>query len=394
MNWVKQEKDFIMPTYKRQGIMFVRGKGKYLWDSKGKKYLDFFAGLSVCNLGHCPPKVVSAVKAQVGKLMHVSNIYYTPSQIELAKLLVGRSFGKGKVFFSNSGAEANECAIKMARKLGNASKPKAYEIITFNNSFHGRTLATLTATGQRKFLKGFEPAMPGFKYAVFNDLKSVKKLVSRKTCAIMVEPVQGEGGIFPADKKFLAELRKLCNAKKLLLIYDEVQCGIGRTGRLFAFQSYNVKPDIVTLAKSISNGLPLGVTIASGKYAELLQAGDHGSTFGGNIISCTAAIEVLKAIDAKMLRNVERVGEYFLKKLKGLKSKYPFIKEVRGKGFLVGVELTIQGKDIIAECLEKGLVLNCTQGNILRFLPPLMISKGDVDKAVRILDSVFSKLRV
>jgi predicted acetylornithine/succinylornithine family transaminase len=394
-DWIRLEGEYIIPTYKRQPVMFVRGKGKYLWDRNGKRYLDFFAGLSVCNLGHGHPEIIKAIKLQLNRLVHVSNIYYMPAQIKLAKMLIEKSFGKGKVFFSNSGGEANECAIKIARKWGKAGKGKTrHEIIVFKNSFHGRTLATLAATGQKKFHKGFEPLVPGFKYAEFNDIRSVKKLINSGTCAVIVEPVQGEGGVYPASREFLNELRKLCNRNKLLLIFDEIQCGLGRTGKLFAYQYYNVKPDVITLAKSISNGLPLGVTAVSGKFAEILGAGDHGSTFGGNIISCTAAIEVLNLIDGRLLKNVDRLSKYFFKQLSILKTKYPFIKEIRGRGFMIGLELSIEGKDIVKKCLENGLVLNCTQGKVIRFLPSFVITREDIDKAVNILNSVFRRLHV
>jgi acetylornithine/N-succinyldiaminopimelate aminotransferase len=388
---IRQEKNYILQTYKRQNTVFVRGKGKYLWDSNGKRYLDFFAGLSVCNFGHCHPRIVRAAKAQLDRLVHVSNIYYMPAQVELASRLVKRSFGSGKVFFSNSGAEANECAIKFARKWGNAdSRRIRNEIIVFNNSFHGRTLATLAATGQKVFHKGFEPLVKGFKYAEFNDIGSVKKLLSPRTCAIMLEPVQGEGGVYPADRKFLAALRRICDERKLLLIFEEIQCGIGRTGSLFAYQGYGVRPDIITLAKSISNGLPLGATLVAEKYSGLIGAGDHGSTFGGNMVSCSAAVETLNLINAGLLKKISVLGKYFVQKLNSLKGKYPFIREVRGRGYMIGVELDIEGAGIVRACMEKGLVINCTQKKVLRFLPPFVIERTDIDRAVEILDGVFS----
>lgn len=392
--WFESDKKYIMPTYKRKDVVFVSGKGNYLYGHAGKKYLDFFTGISVCNLGHCHPKIIKVVKNQLNKLFHVSNHYYTLPQVQLAELLVKRSYGinsNARVFFSNSGAEANECAIKLARKYG---REKKYEIIVFNNSFHGRTLATLTATGQKKFHKGFLPLIPGFKYAKFNNIDSVRKLINNKTCAVLIEPIQGEGGVYPATKKFLAELRKLCNKHKLLLMFDEIQCGMGRTGKLFAYQYYGVQPDIITLAKSISNGLPLSVTIVSGKHNDIFNYGDHGSTFGGNIISCSAAIEVLKIIDNKLLDKVTKSGKYFIKRLNYLKSKYSFIKEVRGTGLMLGIELDIPGDAIVKKCLEKGLVINCTQEKTIRFLPPFTINRKDIDSAINTLDKIFKNIKI
>ncbi|MDI6641631.1 MAG: aspartate aminotransferase family protein [Elusimicrobiota bacterium] len=400
MNYFKLDQKYLLQTYKRQKIVFSYGKGKYLWDTDGKKYLDFFSGLSVCNLGHSHPKVISAVKNQLNKYTHVSNLYYIELQIKLAKLLIEKSFKSGKVFFSNSGAEANECAIKLAikRASNKAIKGKEkYEIISFKNSFHGRTLATLSATGQEKFHKGFKPLLSGFKFAEFNNIDSVRKLINKYTCAVIVEPVQGEGGVYPAEKNFLKGLREICNKHHLLLIFDEIQCGLSRTGSLFAYQHYNIEPDIVTLAKSISNGLPLGVTIVREKYADLFKVGDHGSTFGGNPVSCASAIEVVKLLSNKrLLQNVNSTGEYFFQKLLELKNKYPeIIKEVRGLGLMLGIELldgnSRVGDWIVQSCAENkptGLIINCTQEKVLRFLPPLIITKADIDFAVSIVDKV------
>ncbi|MFA5779408.1 MAG: aspartate aminotransferase family protein [Elusimicrobiota bacterium] len=396
MNYFELEKENIFQTYKRNPVLFVRGSGKYLWDDKGKKYLDFFSGISVSSVGHCHPKIVRAIKIQSEKLIHASNLYYTTPQIELAQSLSDLSLG-GKVFFSNSGAEANECAIKLARKFGN--KAGKYEIIAFKNSFHGRTLATLSATGQKKFHEGFAPLLGGFKFAEFNNLCSVEKLISPKTCAIIVEPIQGEGGVYPAEKNFLKGLRDLCDKNKLLLIFDEIQCGLGRTGKFLAFKNYGVVPDILTLAKSLGGGLPVAATIAKKKVAEIFGFGDHGSTFGGNPVCCAAAIEVLKIVnDKKLLKNVEEVGNYFMSELRKLQKKYGIIKEVRGLGLMLGAELNSElisenGKEIESKCLQKGLLINCTQDTVLRFLPPLNINKKDVDTAVSILADVLKNYR-
>jgi predicted acetylornithine/succinylornithine family transaminase len=385
----EHEKNFLK-TYKRFDTIFVKGDGKYLFDTNGKKYLDFFCGISVCNLGHCNKQILSSTKKQLEKLWHISNYFYHPKQTELASLLIKKAF-PAKIFFSNSGAEAIECAIKVARKYG--SKTNRYEIITFKNSFHGRTLATLTATGQEKFHHNFGPLVDGFKYAILNDFDSVKNLLTKKTVAILVEPIQGEGGINPATKEFLKFLRNVCDKNDLLLIFDEIQTGFGRTGEFFAFQHFGVKPDIICLAKSIANGLPLGATVVDEKFSETFDFGDHGSTFGGNIISCTAGVEVVKIINKKLLSNVKTVSRYFFKKLNELKVKYNFVKEVRGVGLMVGMELMFDARDVVENCLKEGLVISVVQNNVLRFLPPLIITKKDVDKCIQILDKVFNKIK-
>jgi len=391
VNYFEAEKMYIFQTYKRNPVLFVKGKGKYLWDDKGKKYLDFFSGISVSSLGHCHPQVVKAIRTQSEKLIHASNLYYTEPQIKLARLLSESSMG-GKVFFSNSGAEANECAIKLARKFGKSTG--RHEIISFENSFHGRTIATLSATGQKKFSKGFEPMLAGFKFAKFNDIASVKKLIGKKTCAIIVEPVQGEGGVHFAEKSFLKGLRELCNKKKLLLIFDEIQCGLGRTGKIFAYKNYGVVPEVLTLAKSLGGGLPIGATISKNEIAKTFGFGDHGSTFGGNPVCCAAAVEVLKIVgNANLLKNISKTGSYFISELKKLQKRHPLIKEVRGLGLMIGIELGAEGKNIVSGCLKKGLLTNCTQNTILRFLPPLIINKKDVDAAVSILSDVLNNNR-
>jgi len=385
---IKAYQEYILPTYERYPVVFVRGEGKYLYDSEGKRYLDFFSGLSVCNFGHCNRRIVNKVVEQLKRLVHASNLYYNVQQARLAELIIKRSF-KGKIFFSNSGAEANECAIKVARRFGYVTGGR-YQIIVFRNSFHGRTMATLTATGQKKFHVSFRPLLPGFKYAIFNNYDSVVRLVTDKTCAIMVEPIQCEGGIYVADKEFIKALRELCDKHNLLLIFDEVQCGLGRTGEVFAFNGYGVEPDIFTLAKSIGNGLPLGITVVKDKYSDLLKPGDHGSTFGGNIVSVTAGIEVMKLLTPALLSKVKELSRYLFYKLQFLKEKYNFIKEIRGKGMIVGIELdVIDGREVVERCLSRGLVINCVQKRILRLLPPFVISKRDVDAAIRVLDIVF-----
>lgn len=389
-NTKQQENKYLMKTYKRYDISVKKSKGQYVWDEDGKKYLDFFSGISVCSFGHGNPAVISAIKKQLDLFVHCSNVYYSKPQVEVAKALLDKSFKNGRVFLANTGAEANEGAIKIARKWGSDNPlkdgTKRYEIIAFKNSFHGRTLATLAATGQEKFHIPFKPLQQKFVFAEFNNIDSVKKLINKNTVAVMIELVQGEGGINIADKKFVKDLRKLCDDKNLLLICDEIQCGLARTGKTFAWQHYGIKPDIFTLAKAIANGLPLGAVVADKKVAEVFNYGDHGSTFGGNPVSCAAAVATLKLITPKLLKDVTDKSKYFAKKLNELKKKFSCIKEVRNLGLLVGVELDFAGKDIVEFCIEKGLLINCTQGNILRFLPPFVITKKDIDKAIKILE--------
>ena len=392
MNIKQKENKFFMHTYKRSGLSVKKAKKQFIWDQQGKKYLDFFAGISVCNLGHCNDAVVKAAKKQLGLYAHVSNLYYASPQIELGAELVKKTFAGGKVFISNSGAEANECAVKLARKWGfmnPSEKGNRYEIIAFNNSFHGRTVMTLSATGQKKFHEYLKPLPEKFVFAEMNDISSVKKLINERTAAVIIEPIQGEGGLFTADKKFMKELRDLCDKEKLILIFDEIQCGMGRTGKFYAFENYGIKPDIVTLAKSLANGLPIGATIASEKYAQVFTYGDHGSTFGGNPVSCAAALAVLKIIDGNFLKKVAASAKYLNGKLETLKKKYPVIKQVRGMGLMTGLALGVRGREIVDYCLGRGLIINCTHETVLRFLPPLIINKQDIDAAVKILDEAF-----
>ena len=389
INTKQQENKYLMKTYKRYDVSIKKAKGQYVWDEDGKKYLDFFSGISVCSFGHGNSTIISAIKKQLDLFVHCSNVYYSKPQVELAKALLEKSFKNGRVFLANTGAEANECAIKIARKWGSDNPlndgTKRYEIITFKNSFHGRTLATLAATGQEKFHKSFKPLQEKFVFAEFNDINSVKKLVNKRTVAVMIELVQGEGGINIADKKFAKDLRKLCDEKNLLLICDEIQCGMARTGKTFAWQCYGIKPDIFTLAKAIANGLPLGAVVADKKVAEVFNYGDHGSTFGGNPVSCAAAVATLKQITPKLLKDITDKSKYFVKGLNELKKKNSCIKQIRSLGFLIGVELDFPGKDIVEFCIEKGLLINCTQGNVLRFLPPFIITKKNIDLTIKIL---------
>jgi predicted acetylornithine/succinylornithine family transaminase len=374
----------IMPTYNKVPLIFVKGKGSRLWDINGKLYLDFFPGWGVGSLGHCHPKVMQGVRDQISKLIFVPNNYYHPFQAKLARELIYLSF-PGKVFFANSGAEANEAAIKLARKFGQGR----YEIITFQNAFHGRTLAALAATGQEKYQSGFEPIPEGFKQVKFNDQAAVRSAISDKTVAIMLELVQGEGGINVASRDFVIFLRKICDEKKLLLIIDEVQTGVGRTGKMFCYQDYGITPDLMTLAKALGGGLPIGVLIAKKELGDILTPGMHASTFGGGPVICRAALGVLKAMQQeKILSNCQNMGKYLLEKLTHLKNNCPVIKEIRGLGLMLGIELNIPGKQIVQVAYARGLLINCTHDFVLRLMPALNVTKKEIDQAVGILKGV------
>ncbi len=387
-----RERQYIINTYNRRPdftLHIKRGEGVYVWDEKGNRYLDFVTGLAVNNLGHCHPAVVAAICNQAKKLMHTSNLYYTEPQVKLAELLVQHT-PADKVFFCNSGAEANEAAIKLARKLGKKRRgEQAHAVITAENSFHGRTLATITATGQPKYRKGFEPLMPGFRYGRFNDLESFAGLVDDETCAVMVEPVQGEGGVYPATAGFLQGLRQLCDEHGLLLIFDEVQCGMGRSGKLLAGQVYGVEPDLFTLAKALGGGLPIGALGAKGEAADVLVPGDHASTFGGNPVTCAAAVAVMETLlESGFLSRVEKMGEYLADKLRQMGTAVPGIREVRGLGLMMGVEIEGDAAAAAAGCQEKGLLINAIGGRTLRLLPPLTVEEEHIDAAVQVIQDV------
>ena len=380
---------YIMSTYKRFPIVLVRGSGARVWDSNGKEYLDFVAGIAVCSLGHSHPKVVEAIKKQVEILTHVSNLYHIEPQILYAKKLIENSFAQ-KAFFCNSGAEANEAAIKLARKYAyeNMGAGK-YELITMKDSFHGRTMATVTATGQTKFQVGFAPLLEGFKHVPFDNISALSDAITDKTCGVMLEPILGEGGVKIPDDKYLSSVRKICNEKGILMILDEIQVGMARTGTLFAYEHYNVEPDIVTLAKAVGNGFPIGVMMATDRVASAFQPGSHASTFGGNPLAMAAALATMETIlNDGILENVRKVGSYFLKKLHELKNRSSVIKEIRGRGLIIGIEISIDGAPIVNACMDRGLLINCTGGSVLRFVPPLTITEKDVDAAVAILGEV------
>lgn len=384
--------EYVMNTYGRLPMALVKGEGAWVWDADGNKYLDFVGGIAVNSLGHAHPKVAAAICEQAQTMLHCSNIYWIEPQVKLAKLLVEHSCAD-KAFFCNSGAEANEGAIKLARKYAKLKYGEdKYEIITATNSFHGRTLATVTATGQTKYQKGFAPLPEGFSYVPFNDLEALTQSIGPHTCAVMLEPVQGEGGVIPANPEYLKGVAKLCRENGLLLIFDEVQCGLGRTGKFLAHQHYQVEPDIITLAKALGGGFPIGAVLAKEEVAQAFKPGDHASTFGGNPLACSAALAAMDALlNDGIMENAVTVGQYFKEKLMGLAQKYAFSQEVRGSGLMLGLALTIEGKNIVAKCLAQGLLINCTNGKVLRFLPPLIITKEEVDQAVAILDQAMSE---
>ncbi len=372
----------ILSTYSRLPVIFIKGKGMTLTDIDNKKYLDFFPGWGVSNVGHCHPKVMSAVRDQIGTLIHLPNNFYHPFQAKLAREIIRHSF-PAKVFFANSGAEACEGAIKFARAFGKGARN---EIITFENSFHGRTLGALSATGQKKYQEGFSPLLEGFKTIPFNNLDALKSTLNEKTIAIMLELVQGEGGINVAGKDFVKELRKICDDRGILLIFDEVQTGIGRTGEMFGYKYYGVVPDIMILAKSLGGGLPIGALVVKKEISDVFKPGMHASTFGGSPLVCKAALGTFKAIEKdKMLKNARLMSAYIFEKLAALKSRLKCIRDVRGIGLMIGIELSIAGKTIVEECLANGLIINCTHEKVLRLMPALNVTKKQADKAIKIL---------
>ena len=383
---------YLMNTYARTPISIVRGRGCRVYDLEGREYLDFVAGIAVNVLGHSHPDLVTAIQRQAQQLIHTSNLYYTEPQVELAKRLVERSFAD-KVFFCNSGAEANEAAIKLARRYAHEKYgAERYEIITMLQSFHGRTLATLTATGQEKVQTGFEPLPAGFAYVPFNNFEALEQAVTGKTAAIMLEPVQGEGGVRVADRAYLAQVREICRQRDILLIFDEVQTGMGRTGTLFAYEQLGVTPDIMTLAKGLGGGVPIGACLATDAAASAFVPGTHASTFGGNPLACSAALAVLRVLyEGRVLEHGRRMGEHLAKGLHDLSERFPNVKEARGLGLLQGLELTVDGKPIVADCLSRGFLINCTVDRVLRFVPPLIVSQQEIDRLLDALAQVLHK---
>ncbi|OGV34759.1 MAG: acetylornithine aminotransferase [Lentisphaerae bacterium GWF2_45_14] len=382
---------YVMQTYAgTTGLMLVKGEGSHVWDYKGKEYLDFTAGISVCNLGHCHPEVTKAINEQASRLVHVSNIFMNEYQPLLAKKLISNGFD-GVVFFGNSGAEANEGLIKFARKWG--SDKDKYEIIAMENSFHGRTLATLAATGRSKYRKGFHPDMPGFKFVPFNDIDAIKNAIGPNTAAVMLEPIQGEGGIIPADPAYLTELRALCDEKNVLLMFDEVQCGIGRTGYFYAWQGYGIEPDALSMAKALGNGFPIGAFVVKRKYAEVLAPGTHGSTFGGTPLACAAACAVIDAIhNEKILENCQTQGHYMKKKLAELQGRFgSVVKDIRVRGLMIGIVLDRNASELLPDLMENGLLALSAGENVLRLLPPLTVTEKEIDQALSIIEETIAR---
>jgi acetylornithine aminotransferase len=384
----------ITSTYSRFPVVLTQGKGCELYDEAGKKYIDFLAGIAVCNLGHAHPRIREAIRKQSDKLFHVSNLFYTIPQVELAEKLVQQSFAD-RVFFCNSGAEANEAAIKLARKyFQDKGETRRFRIISMKQSFHGRTMGTLSATGQDKIRAGFEPVLSGFHFVPFNDFPALAKAITPDICAVILEPVQGEGGVRCPGENYLQQVRKLCDEAGILLIFDEIQTGIGRTGKLFAYEHFNVAPDIMTLAKALGNGLPIGAMLATEEAAKAFSPGAHASTFGGTPVITAAALEVLKVIEEeKLVEACRKTGVYFKEALLRLKEKHSLIQDVRGMGLLLGMELSIPGRPIVDRCLENGFIINCIQDKVLRFVPPLIIREEEIDALTACLDGIFDNIR-
>lgn len=382
---------YLMQTYTRQPLSIVRGQGAKVYDLEGREYLDFVGGIAVNVLGHNHPDLVQAIQHQAAQLIHTSNLYYTEPQVQLAQMLVDHSFAD-KVFFCNSGAEANEAAIKLARRYSRAKYGTGrFEVITMKNSFHGRTFATLTATGQEKVQKGYEPLLQGFNYVTFNNVEELKTAVTDQTAAILLEPIQGEGGIYVADREYLRQVRELCSQKDVLLIFDEVQTGMGRTGTLFAHEQLGVQPDIMTLAKGLGGGVPIGACLATDSVAKEFSPGSHASTFGGNPLACAAGLAVCRALlQDQVLDHARQMGEYFSKGLSECQARHPVVRQVRGLGLLQGMELDMDGKTVVSECLSRGILINGAGECVLRFVPPLIVTQLEIDRLLNTLDQIFS----
>ena len=379
---------YVIANYGRLPRVIVKGEGCYMYDVDGNKILDMFPGWAVSAIGHCHPRVVDALRKQAGELLHIDNTFYSEQQGELAKLLSERAFG-GKCFFCNSGAEANEAALKLARLHTSQEK---YKFITAEGSFHGRTFATVTATAQPKYHEGFLPLLPGFVYVPFNDISALESAFSDEVAAVLVEPIQGEGGINVATTEYLQAIRRLCDEKGAVMILDEVQTGMGRTGKWFGYQHFDVEPDIITLAKALGGGVAIGAMMAREEIAASLVPGKHASTFGGNCLACAAGVSVIKAIEEdNLLENAAELGQYINGKLEQLKQKHSIIDSVRGIGLMIGVQLNGPGKDIVDKCLEMGVRINCTNNTVLRLMPPMIATKDQIDQAIEILDTVLKE---
>jgi acetylornithine/N-succinyldiaminopimelate aminotransferase len=391
---IKKAKQYLADTYTRFPIVITKGEGCWLWDLNGHRYLDFLSGIAVCGLGHAHPAVVEALTTQAKKLFHVSNLFYMEPQIKAAQMLTEHSFGD-KVFFCNSGAEANEAAIKLARRYSWKKYGEGRStIIAMENSFHGRTMATISATGQPKFQVGFAPLQPGFVHVPFNDIKALEKNIDETTCAVMIELVQSEGGVFVADTEYVKKVRELTKDKDILLMIDEVQTGMGRTGMFFAYEQYGIEPDVMSLAKALGNGFPVGAIIAKDAVMAAFEPGTHASTFGGNPLAASAVIATINTLlEEDIIRNCAEVGEYLQKGLMALKKNFPIVTEIRGMGLIWGVELTANGDEIVKEFLKEGVILNCTKGKILRLMPPLIVKKEEIDIFLEMASRIFERVK-
>jgi acetylornithine/N-succinyldiaminopimelate aminotransferase len=383
---------YLMDTYTRQPISIVRGRGAKVYDLEGREYVDFVGGIAVNLLGHGHPDLVLAIQKQAAQLIHTSNLYYTEPQVKLAQMLVDHSFAD-RVFFCNSGAEANEAAIKLARRYSHEKYGAGrFEIITMKQSFHGRTMATLTATGQDKVQKGYEPLVPGFSYVTFNHLSELEQAVTDKTAAIILEPIQGEGGVHVASREYLKGVRELCTQRDILLIFDEVQTGMGRTGTLFAYEQLGVQPDVMTLAKGLGGGVPIGACLATAPVANAFTPGSHASTFGGNPLACAAALAVLRVLlEGPVLDQARRMGEYLSKGLSECKDRHHIVRDVRGLGLLQGMEVEMDAKTVVGNCLKRGFLVNAAGEHVLRIIPPLIISQPDIDRLLEVLSQIFDR---
>lgn len=386
---IQKADQVIAKTYKRFPVVIEKGQGCMLWDKDGKSYVDFVAGIAVCNLGHAHPRIAKAISKQAGILVHTSNLYYTVPQVKLAAWLTKNSFAD-RVFFCNSGAEANEAAIKLARKhFKEKGENNRFRIISMEKSFHGRTMATLSATGQEKIRRGFEPELEGFDYVPFNDLDALHRKMDSTTCAVLIEPIQGEGGVRCPLPEYFDTVRQMCNEAGTLLIFDEIQTGIGRTGKLFAYEHFGIEPDIMTLAKALGNGLPIGAMLAKENVAEAFGPGSHASTFGGTPLVTAASLEVVNVLfEENILDRCLKTGAYFKEKLYWLKDRHSSVEDVRGIGLLLGMKLKKNGDDVVISCMDKGFLINCIQGDILRFVPPLTIGRKEIDALVACLDDI------
>ncbi|TVR79320.1 MAG: aspartate aminotransferase family protein [Saprospirales bacterium] len=386
--WFDKDLDNYLPTFKRFPIALERGQGARLWDVEGNQYLDMLAGIAVNNLGHCHPAVSEAICKQAKRLMHISNFFVSKPQAELSELLLKES-GMDRIFFTNSGAESVEGAIKVARKYSHHNN-RTGEIVFMHNAFHGRTLATIAA-GKKDYQRGFGPIPQGFNAIPFNDLEAASRQISHKTAAVIVEPVQGEGGIIPADLEYLLALREICSRQGALLIFDEIQCGIGRTGKLFAKDHYGVEPDIVTLAKGLGGGMPIGAILCNEKVASAIEPGDHGTTFGGNPLACAASLATLHFIlDHQLLPHVETLSKWFFKELNRRKAIYPVINQIRGKGLMIGIVLNEEAKPWVMKMMDRGVIANATAGNVIRLVPPLTITRDELAEFLSVFDQLLS----